>query len=90
MASDRLQRQIDRLLDEAEEAIPGQEWATVGDRTHSVLRLDPENSDALSYLAAANQEGDASLEMQTLANAAQSENNQLKFRQSLELTDVLL
>ena len=52
MASDRVQRQIDRLLDEAEEAITGQEWDTVGDRARSVLRLDPENSDALSYLVA--------------------------------------
>ncbi len=51
MASNRVQRQIDRLLDEAEEAITGQEWDTGGDRARSVLRLDPENSDALSYLA---------------------------------------
>ena len=34
----------------------------------------------------ARREGDASLEMQTLANAAQSELNQMRFRQSLELT----
>ncbi len=53
MASERIQRQIDRLLDEAEEAITSQDWATVGDRARSVLRLDPENQDALSYLAAA-------------------------------------
>ena len=52
-SSDRVQRQIDRLLDEAEGAITGQEWGTVGDHARSVLRLDPENSDALSYLAAA-------------------------------------
>ena len=38
MASDRVHRQIDRLLDEAEEAITSQEWATVGDRARSVLR----------------------------------------------------
>ena len=49
MASDRFQRQIDHLLDEAEEAITSQEWTTVGDRARSVLRLDPGNSDALSY-----------------------------------------
>ena len=53
MASDRVQRQIDRLLDEAEAAITVSDWATVGDRARNVLRLDPENSDALSYLAAA-------------------------------------
>ena len=53
MASDRLQRQIDRLLDEAEEAITNEDWSTVGSRARAVLRLDPENTDALSYLAAA-------------------------------------
>ena len=53
MASERVQRQIDRLLDEAEEAITSQDWTTVGDRARSVLRLDPGNQDALSYLAAA-------------------------------------
>ena len=53
MASERIQRQIDRLLDEAEEAITSQDWTTVGDRARSVLRLDPGNQDALFYLAAA-------------------------------------
>ena len=53
MASERVQRQIDRLLDEAEAAIAISDWAAVGDRARNVLRLDPDNSDALSYLAAA-------------------------------------
>jgi len=53
MASERVQRQIDRLLDEAEAAITISDWAVVGDRARNVLRLDPGNSDALSYLAAA-------------------------------------
>ena len=53
MPSERIQRQIDRLLDEADEAVVKQDWTTVGDRARSVLRLDPENQDALSYLAAA-------------------------------------
>ena len=53
MASERVQRQIDRLLDEAESAITNQDWSTVGDRARSALRLDPGNQDALSYLAAA-------------------------------------
>ena len=46
MASERVQRQIDRLLDEAEEAIAVSDWATVGDGARNVLRLDPENSDS--------------------------------------------
>ena len=53
MPSERIQRQIDRLLDETEEAISNQDWTLVGERARSVLRLDPDNQDALSYLAAA-------------------------------------
>ncbi|MCH8349692.1 MAG: protein kinase, partial [Chloroflexi bacterium] len=60
MASDRLQRQIDRLLDEAEEAITNEDWSTVGSRARAVLRLDPENTDALSYLAAAERDAGSS------------------------------
>ena len=53
MASDRLQRQIERLLDEADEAITKEDWPTVASRARAVLRIDAENSDALSYLAVA-------------------------------------
>ncbi len=56
IASERTQRQIDRLLHEAEEAITKEEWSTVVSRARAVLRLDPQNSDALSYLAAADRE----------------------------------
>ena len=56
MASERAQRQIDRLLDQAEEAITKEDWSTVGSRARAVLRLDAENSDALAYLAAAEQD----------------------------------
>jgi len=65
MASERAQRHINRLLDEAEEAITSQDWNTVGDRARSILRLDPENSDALAYLAAADREPDNSLSNQS-------------------------
>ena len=40
-------------MDEADEAIASQDWTTVGNRARSALRLDPENQDAMSYLAAA-------------------------------------
>jgi len=53
MASDRLQRQIERLLDEADQAIIGEDWATVSSRARSVLAIDPENTERLAYLAAA-------------------------------------
>jgi len=37
MPSERMKRQIDRLLNEAEEAIASQDWPAVGDRARSVL-----------------------------------------------------
>ena len=37
MQSDRLQRQIDRLLDQAEDAIALLDWAVVRDRARAVL-----------------------------------------------------
>ena len=56
MLSDRIQRQIDRFLDEAEAAVETADWPTVRDRAQKVLRFDPEHRDALAYLAAAERE----------------------------------
>jgi len=53
MASQRAQRQIDRLLDEAEDAVSQLAWGIVRDRAQAVLAFDPENSDGLAFLAAA-------------------------------------
>jgi len=53
MASDRTQRRIDSLLDEAEEAIAQLEWQVVRSRAQAVIALDPANPDADNYLAAA-------------------------------------
>jgi serine/threonine protein kinase len=53
MASERLQRQIDRLLDEAEEAISRFDWDALFQRAQAVLAMDPENRDALAFLATA-------------------------------------
>ena len=53
MASERAQRQIDRLLDEAEDAVSRLDWGIVRDRAQAVLAFDPENSDGLAFLAAA-------------------------------------
>ena len=52
MASDRLQRQLERLLDEAEEAITNDDWFTVSSRAKTVLAIDPDNKDGQAYLAA--------------------------------------
>jgi tetratricopeptide (TPR) repeat protein len=53
MRSDRIQRRIDALLDEADQAVTRSDWALVRDRAQNVLALDPENADALAFLTAA-------------------------------------
>lgn len=53
MTSERIQRQIDRLLDEAEEALGRYDWDSVRQSARAVLALDPENTDARTFLAAA-------------------------------------
>ncbi len=56
MESERAQRQIDRLLDEAEEAITRLDSQVVRARAQAVLRLDPGNNDACAYLSAADRD----------------------------------
>ena len=58
MANERLPRQIEPLLDEADEAITKEDWSTVAGRARAILRIDPENSDALSYLSVAERDSD--------------------------------
>ena len=53
MASERIQRQIDRLLDQVEEAVELLDWDVVRSRAQAVLALDPENADAVTFLASA-------------------------------------
>ena len=53
MASDRLQRRLGHLLDEAEEAITQLDWVVVQARAQAVLAIDPENGDGLAFLATA-------------------------------------
>ena len=53
MASDRVQRQIDRLLDEAEEAISKYDWEAVRQAAQAVLAISPDNDDAATFLASA-------------------------------------
>ncbi len=53
MASERVQRQIDRLLDQAEEAMGQMNWDSVRDCAQAVLGLDSENADALAFLDSA-------------------------------------
>ena len=64
MASERLKRQIDGLLDEVEAAVSQLDWLIVRDRTQAVLALDPENADAATFLAAAERALSASASIQ--------------------------
>ncbi|MCH7984024.1 MAG: serine/threonine-protein kinase PknK, partial [Chloroflexi bacterium] len=53
MPSERVQRRIDRLLDEAEEAADAKDWKQVRTTSLSVLAADAENEDAQTFLAMA-------------------------------------
>ncbi len=53
MPSERIQRQIDRLLDQIEAAVEQRDWERVRELAEDVLRLDPDNGDAQAFLAAA-------------------------------------
>jgi eukaryotic-like serine/threonine-protein kinase len=53
MPSEFIQRQIDRLLNEAEEALARLDWDGVRAQANAVLALDPENADARSLFDAA-------------------------------------
>ena len=53
MTTERIQRRIDRLLDEAEEAADKGDWAAVRQRATQILAFDSANQDANGFLAAA-------------------------------------
>ena len=53
MPSERVQRRIDRLLDEAEAAADAQAWAAVRRLAREALGFDPEHADAAAFLGAA-------------------------------------
>ena len=53
MVDERVQRRIDRLLDQIDEAMDRRNWALVRDLSMDVLALDPENSPGRAFLAVA-------------------------------------
>ena len=53
MASERIQRQIERLPGEVDEALAKLDWKAVRDRAQAVLALYRDNKDALSFLDSA-------------------------------------
>ena len=70
MVSERSQRRIERLLDEADEAVGKLDWDTVKARARAVLAFDPDNNDAVELLAAADRaESDSVSQPSTQASA---------------------
>ena len=59
MVSERMQRQIDRMLDEAEEALSTNDWQVVRQRAQAVLAIEPGNADVLALHLAAEIGGSA-------------------------------
>ena len=53
MATERLRKRIEHLLDEAEDAISHHDWDVVRDHAQSVLALDPGNLDGTALIEAA-------------------------------------
>ncbi len=53
MASERIQRRIDSLLDDADAAFGARDWTRLRDLADDVLSLDPENADAVTFRDAA-------------------------------------
>jgi tetratricopeptide (TPR) repeat protein len=74
MPSERIQRRVDQLLDEADEAVGRRDWAAVRDAANAVIALDHQNQDALTYLEAARHagepEGGAESASQVMTDAA--------------------
>src|SRR5437870_38110 len=52
MTSERFLQRIERLLEQADDALDRLDWDEVRARAEAVLRLDPENADAKALLAA--------------------------------------
>ena len=67
MPSERMQRQIDGLLDEAEAAVRALDWSTARARAEAALGLDPDNSDASALLEAAQRNAPPSPEAEQAA-----------------------
>jgi eukaryotic-like serine/threonine-protein kinase len=53
MPTERIQRRIDALLDEAEASMSAGDWPAVAEKARAVLAMDPENEDAPALLRAA-------------------------------------
>jgi tetratricopeptide (TPR) repeat protein len=57
MVSERMQRRVDALLDEADVAVSAGEWVSVAEKARAVLAIDEANEDALGFLKMAQANG---------------------------------
>ncbi len=56
MASDRIQRRIERLLDQIEQEADQRNWQLVRELAEEVLGFAPDNGDARSFLSVAEEQ----------------------------------
>jgi len=71
MPSERVQRRIDNLLDQAEEALASREWTAVNELAEAVLAADPENDDAATFITMADRASAVSGESFTSGNSGE-------------------
>ena len=55
MVSERIQRRIDTLLDEADASFGARDWVRLRELASDVLKLDPENEDGRTFATAASE-----------------------------------
>ncbi len=53
MTGDRISRRIEGLLNEADSAIASGDWGLAVEKSRDVLAFDPDNAEALAFVAAA-------------------------------------
>ena len=53
MESERSKRRIERLLDEADDAVSRLDWESAKSHAQAVLAFEPDNGDAIELIAAA-------------------------------------
>ncbi|MCH9018150.1 MAG: AAA family ATPase, partial [Chloroflexi bacterium] len=70
MASERMQRRIERLLDQIDQAEAQGEWQSVHSLAQDVLEVDPGNGDATVYLRSAERRLAAALEIAGFSSAS--------------------
>ncbi len=67
MASDRIQRRIERLLDRIEQDADVENWSSVRNLAEQILGFAPDNSDARAFLTVAQERLSAALDHQVEA-----------------------